>query len=98
MHNVQLWVTSHFPHFTAGSRSLDVIVVVGAVLLISLAVILERQRPTRRCRSCSSTRDDSYLGRHVPEQPGGSAQQAPSTTLAASRAHKHRVTGTQRIE
>ena len=48
MHNVQLWVTSHFPHFTAGSRSSDVIVVVGAVLLICLAVILERQRPTRR--------------------------------------------------
>jgi len=48
VHNLQTWVMAHSPHFTEGSRSLGFVVVVSVVLLISLAVVLERQRPTRR--------------------------------------------------
>lgn len=47
MHNLQMWVMAHSPHFTGGGRSWA-IVVVGMVLLIGLAVLLERRRRTRR--------------------------------------------------
>jgi hypothetical protein len=48
VHNLQTWVMAHSPHFTQGNRSLTFIVVIGVVLLICLAVFLERQRPSRR--------------------------------------------------
>ena len=48
VHNLQTWVISHSPQFTGGNRLLVLIVVIGVVLLVSLAVLLERQRPARR--------------------------------------------------
>ncbi len=48
MHNLQTWAMAHSPQFTEGGRLLALVVFVGAVLLVSLAVLLERQRPTRR--------------------------------------------------
>lgn len=46
MHNLQAWALSHSPTFTGDGRSLAV--VIGVALLITLALLLERQRPTRR--------------------------------------------------
>ena len=48
MHNLQTWVMAHSLHFTGGGRSLAIVVVVSVVLLIGLAVLLERRRLTRR--------------------------------------------------
>jgi hypothetical protein len=48
VHNLQTWVTSHSPHVIGGGRFLALAVVIGIMLLVSLVLLLERQRPTRR--------------------------------------------------
>ena len=48
MHNLQTWVLSHSPDFAGGGRSSVFIIVIGVLLLVTLVLLLERQRPTRR--------------------------------------------------
>jgi hypothetical protein len=48
VHNLQAWLTLHSHSVMASGRSLVIAVAAGVVLLVILALILERQRPTRR--------------------------------------------------
>lgn len=45
MHNLQIWFMVHSPHL---GRSMTFVVACGLVLLVSAAIVLERQRPARR--------------------------------------------------
>ncbi len=48
MQGIQVWLMLQVPHFTGSGRSLTLAIVAGVVLMLSLAVLLERQRPSRR--------------------------------------------------
>jgi hypothetical protein len=48
VNNFQAWLMLHTPDVLGGGLSLVIAVAAGVVLLIVLALILERQRPSRR--------------------------------------------------
>ena len=48
MHDLQLWLTLYAPHVSTGSRAMTVAIIVGVALLVTVALFLEEQRPSRR--------------------------------------------------
>ena len=48
MHDIQVWLTQDLPTITSGGRSATLAVLAAVLVIVALALVLERQRPSRR--------------------------------------------------
>ena len=48
MHDIQVRLTQHLPTITSGGRSATLAVLAAVLVIVALALVLERQRPLRR--------------------------------------------------